>query len=75
MPRKPTFNAAALFPRIAHHDHKAGTERFVDHGMLVVKLYDDLIENLPVEELHHRYTKRAFFMTERIFLRTTLGGK
>ncbi|MHA2370808.1 MAG: hypothetical protein ACXADX_18495 [Candidatus Hodarchaeales archaeon] len=43
MPKKPTFDAAKAFPRIAHYIRKAGAERYVTHGELVEKLMDDAL--------------------------------
>ena len=43
MPRKPRFDAATAFPKIAHHIHRAGAERYITHGELVEKLMDDAL--------------------------------
>jgi hypothetical protein len=43
MPKKPTFDAATAFPRIAHCIRKTGAERYVTHGDLVEKLMDDTL--------------------------------
>jgi hypothetical protein len=43
MPKKPSFDAATAFHRIASLIRTTGTERYITHGELVERLMDDAL--------------------------------